>query len=159
MATVTPNLGLIKPSRTDKVRVEDLNSNFDKIDDAISNFSPGTGGGTGENGATFIPSVDADGNLSWTNDGGLENPQTVNIKGPKGETGADGADGKDGADGATAAEVAAVLPQTTALNFTNWDSGSFTETLSTGTTITHTVTFDANGIPTAIGGITISGVS
>ena len=156
MATVTPNLGLIKPSRTDKVRVEDLNSNFDKIDDAISNFSPGTGGGTGQNGATFIPSVDADGNLSWTNDGGLENPQTVNIKGPKGAPGEAGA---AGADGATASEVAAVLPQTTALDFTNWDSGSFTETLSDGTTVTHTVTLDANGIPTAIDGITITGVS
>ena len=33
-------------------------------------------------GATFTPSVDSDGNLSWTNDGGLPNPPTVNIKGP-----------------------------------------------------------------------------
>ena len=32
----------------------------------------------------FIPSVDADGNLSWTNNGGLPNPPTVNIKGPPG---------------------------------------------------------------------------
>ena len=33
------------------------------------------------NGATFTPSVDLDGNLSWTNDKGRENPATVNIKG------------------------------------------------------------------------------
>lgn len=32
-------------------------------------------------GATFTPSVDADGNLSWTNDKGRDNPATVNIKG------------------------------------------------------------------------------
>lgn len=32
-------------------------------------------------GATFTPSVDADGNLSWTNDRGRTNPTTVNIKG------------------------------------------------------------------------------
>lgn len=32
-------------------------------------------------GATFIPAVDADGNLSWTNNRNLENPATVNIKG------------------------------------------------------------------------------
>ena len=33
------------------------------------------------NGGTFIPSVDLDGNLSWTNDRGMTNPDTVNIKG------------------------------------------------------------------------------
>lgn len=33
------------------------------------------------NGATYTPSVDDDGNLSWTNNGGFENPATVNIKG------------------------------------------------------------------------------
>lgn len=32
-------------------------------------------------GATFTPSVDADGNLSWTNDKGRDNPSAVNIKG------------------------------------------------------------------------------
>lgn len=46
----------------------------------------GPSGAPGSNGATFTPSVDAEGNLSWTNDKGLDNPQTVNIKGPKGDT-------------------------------------------------------------------------
>lgn len=41
----------------------------------------------GENGATFTPSVNENGNISWTNDKGLPNPQTVNIKGPKGDMG------------------------------------------------------------------------
>jgi hypothetical protein len=42
-------------------------------------------GAKGEDGFTFTPSVDSDGNLSWTNNGGLDNPTTVNIKGPKGD--------------------------------------------------------------------------
>lgn len=39
-------------------------------------------------GATFTPSVSEDGDLSWTNDKGKDNPPTVNIKGPQGEPGA-----------------------------------------------------------------------
>ena len=63
---------------------------------------PGSGsGGSGENGATFTPAVDSDGNLSWTNDKGLANPETVNIKGPKGDTGQNGAAGAKGDTGAT----------------------------------------------------------
>lgn len=61
-----------------------------------------TGGGSGEagkDGVTFIPSVDSSGNISWTNDGGLENPATVNIRGPRGYQGYDGQDGQDGEDG------------------------------------------------------------
>lgn len=46
----------------------------------------------GLKGATFTPKVDAEGNLSWTNDGGLENPAVVNIKGPKGDTPVKGRD-------------------------------------------------------------------
>ena len=38
-------------------------------------------------GVTFTPSVSADGVISWTNDGGLENPAPVSIKGPKGDPG------------------------------------------------------------------------
>lgn len=41
----------------------------------------------GENGATFVPSVDEEGNISWENDKNLPNPSTVNIKGPKGDKG------------------------------------------------------------------------
>lgn len=35
-------------------------------------------------GATFIPSVSDTGDLSWTNDRGRENPETVNVRGPDG---------------------------------------------------------------------------
>lgn len=37
--------------------------------------------------AVFTPSVDRNGNLSWTNTMGVDNPETVNIRGPKGESG------------------------------------------------------------------------
>ena len=57
------------------------------------------GGSGGENGTTFFPSVSAEGVISWTNDGGLQNPAPVNIKGKDGADGKDGKDGEDGKDG------------------------------------------------------------
>ena len=54
------------------------------------------GEGRRRNGFTFTPSVSSDGTLSWTNDGGLNNPNSVNIKGPQGERGQKGEPGKDG---------------------------------------------------------------
>lgn len=50
----------------------------------------GAPGQDGENGATFMPSVSPEGIISWTNDGGLPNPDPVNIKGPPGEAGTGG---------------------------------------------------------------------
>ena len=44
-------------------------------------------GSGGADGVTFTPSVSQEGVISWTNDGGRTNPQSVNIKGPKGDTG------------------------------------------------------------------------
>lgn len=70
-------------------------------------------GGKGDDGATFIPSVSADGVLSWENNRGLPNPDPVNIKGKDGRDGTDGytpvkgvdyfdgLPGKDGLDGYT----------------------------------------------------------
>lgn len=51
-----------------------------------------TGGG-GSAGATFFPEVSEEGVISWTNDGGYDNPEPVNIKGPAGNDGNDGEDG------------------------------------------------------------------
>lgn len=62
----------------------------------------GDTGATGERGpagAHFTPSVTADGDLSWSNDGGLENPATVNIRGPQGAQGAKGDPGEQGEQG------------------------------------------------------------
>ena len=50
----------------------------------ISTLKESGSGKPGEDGATFTPSVDAEGNLSWSNNKGLANPATVNIKGPQG---------------------------------------------------------------------------
>ena len=59
----------------------------------------GPAGAAGSSGATFTPSVDASGNLTWTNDGGLENPAAVNIRGPQGARGETGAQGETGPEG------------------------------------------------------------
>lgn len=47
----------------------------------------GPAGEAGPAGVTFAPAVDPNGILSWTNDGGRENPAPVSIKGPKGDRG------------------------------------------------------------------------
>lgn len=59
----------------------------------------GEQGNTGARGITFTPVIDSKGNISWSNDGGLENPQTVNITGPQGDTGAKGDAGPQGEKG------------------------------------------------------------
>lgn len=52
-------------------------------------------------GVTFYPSVSPAGVISWTNNGGLPNPEPVNIKGPKGDKGDTGAQGPKGDTGDT----------------------------------------------------------
>ena len=54
----------------------------------------GAKGDTGAAGTTFTPHLDGNGNLSWTNDGGLDNPETQNIRGAAGAKGETGAAGK-----------------------------------------------------------------
>ena len=74
----------------------------------------------GPAGVTFVPSVDEAGNLSWTNDGELENPAARNIMGRTGAEGAVGPAGKSAYESACEAgytgeeeaflEALAVLP-------------------------------------------------
>lgn len=59
----------------------------------------GTQGPVGATGATFTPSVDDSGNISWSNDAGLPNPETRNIRGPKGDKGDKGDTGATGPQG------------------------------------------------------------
>ena len=47
-------------------------------------------------GVVYTPSVSSEGVISWTNNGGLENPTSVNIKGVKGDKGDTGAKGDKG---------------------------------------------------------------
>ena len=60
----------------------------------------------GVDGATFTPHLSESGDLSWENDKGLENPETVNImgktgpQGPQGEKGEQGERGEQGETGA-----------------------------------------------------------
>ena len=71
------------------------------------------------NGATFTPSVSQGGDLSWSNDKGLTNPESVNIKGPKGDKGDKGEDGKDGEDGSFSDELAADIAANTKARHTH----------------------------------------
>jgi hypothetical protein len=90
-------------------------------------FNSGNSGGSGggENGATFYPSVTENGDLSWSNDKGLENPAPVNIKGPKGDTPEKGVDYFDG----TSVTVSNVSTSSA-------DGGSNVVTFSDGKTLT-----------------------
>lgn len=63
--------------------------------------SVGATGSQGPRGVTFTPAVSADGDLSWTNDGSLSNPGTVNIRGPRGLQGVAGSQGPAGPAGTT----------------------------------------------------------
>lgn len=69
---------------------------YDGLNDCwVNNGSiQGPRGETGEKGATFSPQMDGNGNLSWVNDKGLPNPQTVNLRGDKGEKGDKGDSGE-----------------------------------------------------------------
>jgi hypothetical protein len=135
-----------------------------ELEDLIASGGGGGGGAPGKDGATFTPSVDVSGNLSWSNDGGLPNPATVNIKGEKGdpgekgdqgEPGADGKPGEPGKDGATVQEVLEAMPTVTAMDFSNFENGSFSETAD-GKTLTYAVTFDTAGRPVSVGGVAIT---
>lgn len=59
----------------------DCCDNFDMLEDQGDSFETWQG----LRGPYYTPSVDSEGNLSWTNNGGLPNPPTVNITGPEGE--------------------------------------------------------------------------
>ena len=50
----------------------------------------------GIDGVTFTPSVNEEGFISWSNNGGLPNPPSISIKGPAGATGAKGDRGLTG---------------------------------------------------------------
>ena len=68
------------------------------VDVVVQNGKDGTNGRDGvdgRDGTTFTPSVDLEGNLSWTNDGGKVNPPTVKIVGKDGKDGKTPVKGED----------------------------------------------------------------
>lgn len=131
----------------------------------IARGEDGKDGKNGTNGVTFTPSVDASGNLSWTNDGGQVNPTAVNIRGRDGEDGYTPVKGTDYFTEEEKEEIVEEIAEnsfgitTTAVDFSNWGNGSFVETLSDGTQVTHTITSDANGVITQIDDMAVSGVN
>lgn len=52
-----------------------------------------------KDGVTFIPNVSESGEISWSNNGDLKNPEPRNIKGPQGEQGPQGERGPQGEKG------------------------------------------------------------
>ena len=80
----------------------------------------GADGAPGQTGTTFTPSVSADGVLSWTNDGGKQNPASVSIRGPAGTPGQDGAAGPTGADGAPGQDGTTFTPSVSADGVLSW---------------------------------------
>ena len=56
----------------------------------------GAKGDKGDTGYYFTPSVNSDGVISWTNNGNLDNPASVSIRGPKGDQGDPGPKGDPG---------------------------------------------------------------
>lgn len=92
-------------SKGDNLSLEGKSLSLRSGEKVLSTVELPTGGGEGgpgepgKDGATFIPSVSEDGTLSWTNDGGLPNPDPVDIKGPSGKDGAPGQKGDPGETG------------------------------------------------------------
>lgn len=92
----SPTVEVAEISGGHEVTITDINGpkTFDVMDGrdgAGGSEGGGAQGPPGENGVTFTPAVSEDGVISWTNDGGLPNPEPVNIKGPPGPGG--GGDG------------------------------------------------------------------
>lgn len=103
---------VINVGTTDECLTTRLANTYTKtqVDAAIADAElAGTDGADGEDGGYYTPSVDANGNLTWTaSKEGMPSVTGVNIKGAQGEQGiqgvpgtpgADGADGQDGQDG------------------------------------------------------------
>lgn len=88
-------------------------------------------GGGGTSDIAWLPSVDEQGDLSWTRSTTTTPPETQNIKG------ADGAPGQDGADGKGIASIA----KTSTLGLVD----TYTITYTDNTTSTYTVTNGQNG--------------
>ena len=88
----------------------------------------GPQGVTGPRGYTFTPSVSAAGVLSWTNNGGLDNPASVTIKGadgaagPQGPQGPKGDTGSQGPAGPTGPRGYTFTPSVSAAGVLSWSN-------------------------------------
>ena len=118
--TPTASATQLEPNVEPTVTVEASGEDTSKIFNFVFGIPKGSKGDTGEKGAQgdpgiqgpkgadglkgdtgpyFTPTVSAEGIISWSNNGGLDNPASVSIKGPQGDTGAQGAQGTQGEQG------------------------------------------------------------
>lgn len=74
---IVGNSGAIAP-------ITNTAKNFDSAEAVIAVWCASNIVAKGEPGATFTPAVDENGELTWTNDSGLDNPEPINIKGKDG---------------------------------------------------------------------------
>ena len=134
----------------------------------------GEDGQDGADGTTFTPSVSAQGVISWTNDGGKQNPQPVDIKGPQGATGPAGPGVPTGgtvgqvltktgsADYAAGwADPFRVHVASLTIPFSSWSgSGPWSQVITiSGATITANTKVDLQAGPTALAQLIADGVS
>ncbi len=89
----------VRVDEADDIRDDEVpryRSEVDSLIEAVQRAADGLAGRAesgefdGRDGATFFPSVDGDGVISWTNDAGLDNPEPVCIRGPQGLPGGGG---------------------------------------------------------------------
>lgn len=78
-------------AETAAAKAEEIGNKYGDLDDAIENVES-----IATNVNVFIPSVNEQGVISWTNGAGLENPESVNITGPQGPRGLQGPQGPKG---------------------------------------------------------------
>lgn len=64
--------------------IDSTTKNWMIWDENLGDYADSGYSSIGATGPYFTPAVDASGDISWTNNGGLTNPATQNIKGPQG---------------------------------------------------------------------------
>lgn len=89
-------------------------------------------GAQGPKGDVYTPSISSDGILSWTNDGGLENPDPVNVIGPQGPQGDPGPQGIPGPAGASGTTDYSQLENKPTSDKSLTINGGFADALATG---------------------------
>ena len=98
LSAANEEISTLKDSKQDKLHGnEGQVVGFDEFGNAIA--QDGGTGTPGKDGVTFTPMVSESGIISWSNDGGRENPEPMNIKGPKGDKGDPGEQGLQGLQG------------------------------------------------------------
>lgn len=110
----------------------------------------------GDDGAVFVPSVDEEGILSWTNNGELPNPEPVKIVGEDGYTPVKGTDYYTEEDRDEMVEaVLDAVPRASAISVDREaDTTTMTVTLEDNSTSTLVIRYDEKGDP---GLITVDG--